>query len=334
MHAMRDTYDTRDARDTIPCRTADGLSLSVRRIAADRGPSRGAVILQHGLGSNGRVFDLPQRSLARALAASGFDCFIPELRGAGDSPKPQASFGLDQYLEQDLPAILASVLDSTGRSQVSWVGHSLGGILMMMYAIEHPDAPIDRFVAIGSSLDYSAGDSVFRNLLKARPLAGAWLKTFPFGKLSKLQAPFAGRGPVLPTERINFWRRNVEREVMREILAHGFDDIPMDLLDDLATTFGASGFARKRGALAYLPRTQDFALHTCLIGGSRDLQAPPAGIDRTAELLASAKTLEVARMGTPHGHAEDYGHIDLVMGKHAAHEVWPTITRFLQRGAS
>ncbi len=318
------------ARDTIPCRTADGLSLSVRRIPSSAGLSRGAVILQHGLGSNGFVFDVPRHSLARRLAAAGFDCFISELRGAGDSDHPHGRFGLDEYMERDVPAILAAVLESTGRKTVHWVGHSMGGLLMMMYAIENAAAPIDRFVAIGSALDYKPGKSVFRDLRPLRPLAGAWLDTFPFRRLGQLNALVAGHGPQMPAEHMNFWRSNVDHDVMRSVLARGFDDISMQLFDDLDTTFDSAGFSRKHGAIKYLPRTKDFHLRTCLIAGSRDVQATPEAVDATVRLLASAPVLEVERVGRAHGDADDYGHIDLVVGKRADHEVWPKILAFLE----
>jgi pimeloyl-ACP methyl ester carboxylesterase len=318
-------------RDTIPCRTSDGLQLAVRRIPSTRGASRGAVILQHGLGSNGFLFDLPGHSLARTLAAEGYDCFISELRGAGSSDHPGRDFGIDDYVERDLPAILDAVRSDTGRERVSWVGHSMGGILMMFYAIEHPDAPVDRFVALGSALDYRPGKSAFRQLRAARPFAGDWLKVFPFGEVARVNALFAGQGPVVGPEKMNFWRSNVDKDVLRAVLSKGFGPISMRLLDDLDTTFAPGGFSRDAGKIVYLPRAKDFRLATCLMAGSRDVQAVPESIDATVRALSHAPELEVRRLGRAFGHADDYGHVDLVVGKRAHEEVWPLIVDFLGR---
>jgi len=38
------------------------------------------------------------------------------------------------------------------------------------------------------------------------------------------------------------------------------------------------------------------------------------------------------RFGKAHGQAEDYGHIDFLVGRRAPDEVWPTITRWLEAG--
>ena len=60
-------------RDTPPAerlraRTADGQELALWRVRAS-GPSRGAVLLQHGLGANRFAFHWPGRSVAEHLAA-------------------------------------------------------------------------------------------------------------------------------------------------------------------------------------------------------------------------------------------------------------------------
>ncbi len=314
----------------ITARTEDGVSLAIHHVAPS-GTPRAAVILQHGLGANARTLNFHGRSLARYLAAQGFDCYVPELRGAGASTPAPSAYGIDTYLDHDVPTIIDAVRRASGRDRLRWVGHSMGGILLMLHAIERPDLPVERFVAIGSALDYRPGNSVHRRTHAARPLAGRWLKTLPFGSLTRLNGLVAGYGPILPAEQMNFWRNNIEPDVMRRVLSVGFTPIPMRLLDDLATTFDAAGMSRKQGALQYLPRAHEITVPTLLIGGSRDVQATPEAIDDTARLLRGVSELDVQRFGKPHGHAEDYGHVDLVVGRNAEREVWPAIASFLAR---
>jgi pimeloyl-ACP methyl ester carboxylesterase len=205
----------------------------------------------------------------------------------------------------------------------------MGGILLMLHGIEQPSLPIDRFVAVGTALDYRPGKSVHRDTRRFRFLAGDWLSELPFGFLGAANGRVAGRGPLLPVERMNFWRHNIERDVMQRVMRTGFTPIPMRLLDDLGTTFNDAGLSRKDGSLLYLPRAHEFSVPTCLIGGSRDVQATPESVDETARLLRGVPGLEVKRFGKAHGHVEEYGHIDLLVGRNAEAEVWPAIVGFL-----
>lgn len=323
---MTDTLET-----TLSCRTGDGIQLALRRIVHRGGSPRGPLILQHGLGSNGMVFDYPGRSLARHLAARGFECYVTELRGTGGSERPREPWGLDEYLTQDVPALIAAVQRASGRERVRWVGHSMGGILAMCYGIEHPEAPIERFVAVGSALDYRPGYSVFRDQRKLRPLVGDRLDFLPFDLIARANGLIAGRGPIaLPPEDMNFVRSNVEPEIIRAILSRGFSPIPMRLFADLDTTFDAHGLSRAGGTIRYLEQAEKFRVPGCLLVGSGDVQCSMVAVRETARVLSGSPSLEVVGFGRPHGHADDYGHFDLIVGRRAQQEVWPTIVRCLE----
>lgn len=293
-----------------------------------RSQTRGAVVLQHGLGSNCAVFEYPGRCYADALANAGYDVYMPRLRGVDG---PAGDYGLDAYLDHDIPAIIDEVRARSGRDRLHWVGHSMGGVLLMMYAIEHPDVPIARFVAVGSALDYRAGHSVFVDLLPLRAALNALIiKSLPFGQLARVNAWIAGRGPVLPPEKMNFWRANLEPEIIQHILGCGFTPIPMQLLNDLSSALlPGAGLSRMQGTLAYLGRAGGYRLPTCLIAGTRDEQCPESAVEATARLLTSAPELRIARFGKRYGQQEDYGHFDLIVGARAPLETWPTILAFL-----
>jgi pimeloyl-ACP methyl ester carboxylesterase len=285
------------------------------------------VVLQHGLGANRWAFTLPEVSLASHLAQRGYDCYVPELRGAGRSEAPRAGWTIDDYLEQDVPAIVRAVQDQSGHAQLGWVGHSMGGVLMLMYGIENAQAPISRMVAVGSALDYRCSPNIYQRLRHVRPLLGR-LQTLPFGWISLAAARVAGVGPILLTESINFHRPNVERSVCRKLMAEGFAPIPMRLFDSLATTFSAQGFSRAQGRIVYLPRAHELRIPTLVIAGSRDAQCPPEMARNTYERIGSP-IKQLRTFGTGLGHASDYGHFDLLVGRHAPAEVWPAIAEFL-----
>ena len=309
-------------------RTRDGIELALRRIRSDAA-TRGAVILQHGLAANGMVFDLPGRSLARYLAEAGYDCFIPQLRGAAASC---GSYGLDAYLDYDLPAILEQVQTLSGNAELAYVGHSMGGLLLMMHAIDHPDAPISRFVGVGATLDYRPDALALKAQRKLLPFARRALRSLPFRLLARANALTAGYGPVLPVENLNFARANIEPYLMRKLIAEGMTDIPMELLLDLDTTFQEGGFVRRRGETSYLPRAGAFRIPTLLLVGTADTQCGEGSVDATVRLLTGAPQLRVVRLGRAYGQAQDYGHFDLIVGRRANAEVWPILAEFLAPG--
>jgi pimeloyl-ACP methyl ester carboxylesterase len=311
----------------IEARTADGVMLRLRHQPA-QGPSRGAVLLLHGLSANDAVFRVPGRSFAGYLAEQGLDCYLANLRGAGPSDHPRRPWSLDDYVTKDLPALISAVQQASGRQELSWVGHSMGGILMYFHMLENPTSPITRGVSVGSSIDYKVGDSVYAELTRLLPLAGV-LDFVPYGALTQLTARVAGSGPLFPPERMNFFRPNVDRQRLRHVLATGFHRIPVALFHSLATTFSAEGFSRDAGAVRYLELTQSYRLPTLFVGGDRDPQARPPSVQHTAELLGGHPDSRALIVGQSRGQSVGYGHFDLLMGERAPDDVWPALGQFL-----
>lgn len=306
------------------------MSLAITRVRDASRASRAAVMMQHGLASNGGAFLVPQQSFAEHLARMGYDCYVTELRGAGKSEVPKEEAGFDAYVELDLPALIEAVLACSGRDKLSWIGHSMGGILGLAYALESSDAPFSSVLAVCSSLDYRAGRNVYQDLNRIKPLAKL-LPFIPFRALAQATSLVAGVGPVLPPEGMNFHRSNVEREVLRHMLSTGFERIPIRLLEDLSTTFDAAGFSRAGGTIRYHELAPSYAFRTLLVAGSADVQCPPESVAATFAMLTGCEDKQAVTLGTVHGHADDYGHFDPFVGKRAPQEAWPIMTAFLGR---
>ncbi|HEY7032815.1 MAG TPA: alpha/beta hydrolase [Thermomicrobiales bacterium] len=87
-----------------------------------------ALVLIHGIGSRGVSWWPVVDELAQH-----FRLIVPDLRGHGDSDKPASG-----YLPTDYAADLAALVDSLGLAEFSIVGHSLGGIVALTWALSHP----------------------------------------------------------------------------------------------------------------------------------------------------------------------------------------------------
>ncbi len=97
-----------------------------------QGPAGGpAVVLVHGLG--GRAEDW--RNLAPYLAKAGFRVYVPDLLGYGRSDKP-ADFS---YSVRDEAAVVVGFMDALGLKQVELGGWSMGGWIVEIAAVEHPE---------------------------------------------------------------------------------------------------------------------------------------------------------------------------------------------------
>jgi pimeloyl-ACP methyl ester carboxylesterase len=92
-------------------------------------PAVPPLVLLHGIGSRA----VSWWPVVDALA-SRFHLYAPDLRGHGGSAKPA-----NGYLLPDYAADLAAFLDALGLERPRLLGHSLGGLVALRWAVDHPD---------------------------------------------------------------------------------------------------------------------------------------------------------------------------------------------------
>ncbi len=109
----------------MPTITYRGIRLAYE----DRGAGKPAFVFVHGWTCN-RSFFAPQAEyFSRRHRVVSLD-----LRGHGDSDKPQGKYPIAAYAED-----IAYVVDQLGLGQPVAVGHSMGGITVLQLAATHPD---------------------------------------------------------------------------------------------------------------------------------------------------------------------------------------------------
>ena len=304
--------------------TDDGVRLALHRYR-HRGSRRNhPVLCCHGLAANRLAFDVdPEISLARHLASRGFDVFVVELRGHGISQRPRWGWSFDDYAARDLPAAIATVREQSGSDHVHWIGHSMGGLLGLAHLARGAN-DLRSAVTVGSSLDYSAGTG-FSRLAPLRPLLRR-VPAVPVQLVARLSGRFVGRVST-PYERFNVWSTNCEPRHWRRICRHGFHPVSSPVMDQLASALEPGGLRTASGRERYLDGLAATDTPVLAVAGSRDAQCPPAAVARTAASLSADS--RVAIFGRDHGHADEYGHFDLLVGRHARHEVFPLVEDWL-----
>ncbi|MCA9623160.1 MAG: alpha/beta hydrolase [Myxococcales bacterium] len=304
--------------------TDDGLRLALHHYRARDPRGQEPILCCHGLAANRLAFDLGEVSLARHLADRGYEVFVLELRGHGLSQRPAWGWSFDDYLTRDVPAAIAAVQARTGAERVHFIGHSMGGLLAYAH-LARGRRDLKSAITVGSSLDYSAGTG-FSSLL---PFSGLLRRVpaVPVPLLARASGAFVGRW-VTPYERFNVWPSNCEPALWRRICAEGFHPVSSPVMAQLASALGRGGLRSADGSRHYLSGLDGVDTPVLALAGSRDAQCPPHTARATIAKLPRA---ELAVFGTEAGHADEYGHWDLLMGRRVRDEVFPRILDFLAR---
>lgn len=319
-------------------RAPDGWTLALARLRPDpEGPAAGVpLICCPGLACNARLFDFDdEHSLGRHLAARGFDVWILDLRGNGESQKPDWlsrgwSFGFEELVRFDAVSAVDYVVRATGRERLFWVGHSMGGLVGYDVAARYEQGRhLAGVVSIGSPLDFSGHRE---SLGWSALVLDRFLRFWPvvrLGRLCRFVAPFAGRLRTFP-ETLFLSGPNVPGESLRRYLVEVIEDVPRKLLDQFADAILRGRGFDGRPAAEGLAELKRCAGPVLAISGNVDRVAPPLAC-RTGARFGSADVTEVVM-----GHDEEvaFGHGDLIIGEAAPRTVYPLVADWLLARAS
>jgi pimeloyl-ACP methyl ester carboxylesterase len=106
---------------------------------APQRPNGRTVVLLHGKNFCGATWG----STVRALSEVGYRVIVPDQIGFCKSSKPRAA----QYSFEMLATFTKRLLESRGITRATIVGHSMGGMLAMRYAILYP-ASVEKLVLV------------------------------------------------------------------------------------------------------------------------------------------------------------------------------------------
>jgi pimeloyl-ACP methyl ester carboxylesterase len=297
-HVERDRIGPLDA-SVYRVQTEDLVELAVTRLDPLASTAATPVVLVHGTFCQ-RSFWVSDRGLGLGphLRERGYDVWIPEVRGHGRSPRDRRfpGWSAEDQLRWDLPVVQRLVAEQTSTS-AHWVGHSWGGtaILASLAAGWLDSSAIRSAVVLGANI--SEGDEWLARRLRATA--------------ARMLLALLGRVPA------RLFRLGPEPESRAYML-------------DFYRWKGRTPCWETQGGRSYWEGVRGLDIPLLAFAAADDHNDPPSGCRTLFEAVGSADK-EYVLLGRQEGFEKDYQHLEMVVSKEAAREVYPRITAWLDR---
>lgn len=324
------------SRERLLVPTRDGYAVALYHRPTARQRYAEPVILCHGLGANRFNLDFPGHSCAEFLREAGFDVWVAELRGASDATRPRGGaswrYTFDDIVANDIPALIDAVRQATGRNEVLWAGHSMGGMVMYAY-LGTGGAHVKAAYAVASPSTFAH----YKHPDKLSGLLGhpilKHLEVWPQSWLIGALMPFVG-GKHEP-----FFLNDLAAKgtlgfaLQRELAYNLMTPLSLSLVNQFAQWIFTKRFTSVDGSVDYLASLARVQTPVGFLAGADDQLAAPESVEAAYRTLGCPdKSYECLSRAAGNDH--DYGHGDLIFAESAPREVFPRIAEFLSRHAT
>jgi predicted alpha/beta hydrolase len=301
----------REERYTNVLQESQFLQLGSERLhfrKMGQGPGRSGVLLIHGTIEDGRIFYTESgRGLGPFLAQAGFEVWVPDLRGRGQSePRvgPEARHGQHELIVEEIPFLIRTMFQATG--QPVRVGtHSWGGVLVLSALVRFPE-----LVPMVEAL-FFFGTKRSIHIRTAEKLLKIDLGWFRAGELLCRRRGYLRISPYLP----------------------GVQDEPARFFRESCEWVKVQPWIDPRDQFNYGEAIRTVALPRCLfITGARDSYLGHPHDVRELMKEAGLAQAPFRVVGRAFGAKHDYDHIDLLTHRDAPTDHFPWIVDWLRGG--
>lgn len=257
------------------------------------------IVLVHGSFTN-RGFWLSSQGIgfARYLVEAGFDVWLMEMRGHGLSPRNNqyTDNDLERYASSDVPSVNKFVIEKTGLKPI-WLGHSMGGVL------------ISTALAAGMLSD---SDVAGIALLGTQVVRRRWFLQIPFvTSLGKVWFSF-------------------KSEMDGRKLKVGPENEPSGIAKEYLRWLGLLGRWRFRNhKTSLMTGWKEANVPLFSMVGQAD-KSDPVKYCRKFHELSGSENKQFKLLAKTEGYCRDFGHVDMIVSKDAAKEVWPEISAWFK----
>lgn len=307
------------------------------------------MLLVHGAGVRANIFRAPvERTLVDELVDAGYDVWLENWRASIDVPPNE--WTLDQAAVHDHPAAVRKVVEETGADEVKAIIHCQGSTSFMMSAVAGLVPEVKTVIANAVTLHPvipRVSRFKLRNLV---PLVG---KLTPYMNPQwGLEAPTATAKALALLVRLThhecdnpvckmvsftygtgfpaLWRHENLNPETHEWVKQEFAHVPLSFFRQMARCVEAGHLVAVEGE-PDLPR--DFVAQPpqtdarfAFFAGKENICFLPAGQERTFRFFDERRPGYHSLVELP-----GYGHLDVFMGRRAAHDVFPLMLAELER---
>lgn len=286
------------------------------------------ILLTFALINRPDIFDLrPGNSFVEYLLDQGFDVFLVDWGIPSDE---ESEMGLDDYALDHLPAAIREVRRASKAEEITLVGWCMGAALSGIYLALTPDAPVRNWMPLTMPLDTDnstyqlwMGRDTFdvEHLAANVPSLPGWAVNTA-NKLLKPVPNFLGT----PLRLWNQVQAGTVNKTSHQAMSKWVGDNPPFPAKAFAqwVTWMFKDNALVKGNMVLRGQRVDLGnIHqsVLMITASADHIAPREGTLPLLDLLGSEDVEHMDRVG---------GHIGLMAGSKAKHEIWPDIVAWLE----
>lgn len=313
-------------------RTSDGWELPLSRPYPPAGPSR-PVLLLSGYGTSSESWcPRDPNGLSAHLATAGFDPWLLDFRGSGASRHTHAVrpvVCIDRKVQLDLPAAVAVIQQETGAATLDLVGHSMGGVIIYAYLTVYGDAPVRRVVTLSSPGWFrrtrSSGAPAFRTRARVLRHSLRLVERVPTRRLMQ----WVTRIPLPGAYGAHFTPENVDDATARTWLRASSTDIYRAELQQIMRWFETGEITDRTGDFSYSAHFGRITQPILFLAAQADRVVDRQAVRWVHDQVSSARK-EYREVGLATGATVDFGHTDLVAGRHAPRDVYPHVLGWLQ----
>ncbi len=346
MKGLKESREIINGKQTMGCHrhihevtTRDGLHLIMTHKIPLGGRSVAPVMLVHGLGQNRYTWNLSKRSFENYLVSQGFETFNVELRGHGMSRANACDYPkrFRTYFTEDIPAFMDAVREISGHHKMFFIGHSLGATLGYCLDAECRDQLLG-LISIGGPFNMGKGNLLLKTIArtgvlfeKILPFRPPYPKAFYIDYIGAIARSglfiMDNRYYKLPLQ--VWYPGSMERNILEERIQLGFDRTGFNVVRFMFK-WGSEGRLRSlSGDVDYEDNITKLKAPVLFVVGDKDVAVPLEAIQEAYEKAGSQdKQLKVFGLESTGTH---FGHIDLILGKHAPVHVWPHVLRWMRK---